>query len=157
MLSTCRISDAGDGESEKVEFTALWDTGATQSAISQKVVDTLNLTQESSIEQVKHAFGSANNIPVYHVNITLPNRVELLGVPVSGDLYGQNVLIGMDIISHGDLAITSKDGKTQFTFRFPSIADIDFVKEDNREIRKAKRSASRHHKKQSGKRRRQHR
>ncbi len=39
------------------------------------------------------------------------------------------MLIGMDIISRGDFAVTNKDGKTTFSFRLPSVAKIDFVKE----------------------------
>lgn len=39
----------------------------------------------------------------------------------------------MDIINKGDFAITHPDGKTKFTFRYPSQADIDFVKEDRPE------------------------
>ena len=41
-----------------------------------------------------------------------------------------DVLIGMDIISRGDFAITHPGGRTKFSFRVPSQADIDFVEED---------------------------
>jgi hypothetical protein len=33
----------------------------------------------------------------------------------------------MDIIAKGDFAITGKSGNTKFSFRMPSIADIDFT------------------------------
>lgn len=51
-----------------------------------------------------------------------------------------DVLIGMDIIGAGDFALTSPKGKLQFTFRIPSQADIDFVRDD--EILKAKQSGA---------------
>lgn len=35
----------------------------------------------------------------------------------------------MDIITRGDFAITNVNGKTTFSFRFPSIGTIDFVDE----------------------------
>ena len=37
--------------------------------------------------------------------------------------------IGMDIISQGDFAVSNFNGTTVFTFRPPSKATIDFVKE----------------------------
>ena len=40
------------------------------------------------------------------------------------------MLIGMDIISKGDFAITHPGGHTKFSFRVPSQADIDFAVED---------------------------
>jgi len=43
-----------------------------------------------------------------------------------GDEY--DVVIGMDVICNGDLAITNKYGKTTFSFRIPSEAEIDFSK-----------------------------
>jgi len=37
-----------------------------------------------------------------------------------------DVLIGMDIISNSDFAVTNRDGKTTFSFAMPSISRIDF-------------------------------
>ena len=42
---------------------------------------------------------------------------------------GADVLIGMDIINEGDFAVTNLNGRTKFSFRVPSQADIDFVRE----------------------------
>lgn len=69
----------------------------------------------------------------YLVNIRLPHGVEFKNMPVlRTDLVGGvDVLIGMDIIAGGDFAITQSQGKTVFSFRYPSIAEIDFVKETN--------------------------
>ena len=39
------------------------------------------------------------------------------------------MLIGMDIISKGDFAVSNFDGNTVFTFRYPSNSEINFVKE----------------------------
>lgn len=41
------------------------------------------------------------------------------------------MLIGMDIISHGDFAFTNQDGKSCFSFRIPSKTKIDYVEEGN--------------------------
>ena len=49
---------------------------------------------------------------------------------MKGVLKDTDVLIGMDIINRGDFAVTNQNRKTKFSFRFPSIGDIDFVEED---------------------------
>ncbi len=41
---------------------------------------------------------------------------------------GADVLIGMDIIGAGDFAVTNLNGKTTFSYRYPSMERIDFVK-----------------------------
>lgn len=70
----------------------------------------------------------------YLVNIGLPNKVVFSGVRVTkGRLTDEaDVLIGMDIINGGDFAVTNLNGVTKFSFRFPSIAHIDFVEEAKR-------------------------
>lgn len=39
------------------------------------------------------------------------------------------IIIGMDVISHGDFSVTNQNDKTCFSFRFPSQRKVDFVKE----------------------------
>ena len=68
---------------------------------------------------------------MYSVNIELPNEVVFPGLLVTlGDFLGGDVLIGMDIIGAGDFAVTNQNGITKFSYRYPSSADIDFVRED---------------------------
>ncbi|GBE04934.1 hypothetical protein BMS3Abin10_00553 [bacterium BMS3Abin10] len=108
------------------EFVAIWDTGATNSAITKEVVNECGLKPIGMV-QVHHANGVAMQ-PVYIVNISLPNKVEFREVKVTeGTLGGCDVLVGMDIICAGDFAVTNKDGKTTFSYRYPSIERIDFV------------------------------
>jgi hypothetical protein len=65
---------------------------------------------------------------VYLVNIVLPNGVQFHTVHVSrGDITGAEVLIGMDIITTGDFAVTNLGGKTVMSFRWPSMTRIDYV------------------------------
>jgi len=108
-------------------FRAIWDTGATASVITGKVVDELGLKPVGKAK-VNHAHGVAET-EAYLVNIGLPNQVGFAGIRVTkGDLAGTDVLIGMDIIGQGDFAVTNKDGKTTFSFRVPSVQEIDFTK-----------------------------
>jgi len=67
----------------------------------------------------------------YLINLTLPNKVIFSYVKVTKTDLGPDfdVLIGMDIITRGDFAVTNKDGKTCFSFRVPSFEVIDFLQE----------------------------
>jgi len=119
------------------EYIAIWDTGATHSAITKKVVDDLKL-QPTGVRETRHAGGKSSN-NTYLVNIALPNKVmvphvrvtEVQLIPddnVSDDKQPQ-LLIGMDIISLGDFVVTNTNTKTTFSFRIPSVQEIDFIPE----------------------------
>lgn len=112
-----------------IEFTAIWDTGATNSVITQKVIDECGL-KPIGMAKVYHANGESLTT-VYFASIFLPNKVVIPQLRVNkGVIAGDaEMLIGMDIISQGDFAVTNKDGKTTFSFRTPSIECIDFVKQ----------------------------
>lgn len=72
--------------------------------------------------------GGIHLSPVYYVNIVLPNNVGFSRRRVTeGNIGGADVLIGMDIITKGDLAISNFNQKTTFTFRIPSIETCDFT------------------------------
>ena len=119
------------------EYLAIWDTGATHSAITKKVVDDLRL-KPTGVRETRHADGkSINN--TYLVNLLLPNKVMVESVRVTevklipddntSDDKQPQLLIGMDIIGIGDFAVTNADGKTTFSFRVPSVEEIDFIPE----------------------------
>lgn len=110
----------------KTEYTAIWDTGAQGTVITQKVVQECNLKQIGMAEL--RTVGGKVNKPVYFVSVYLPNRVIIPQLRViEGEVSGGDILIGMDIMMRGDFAITNKDRKTVFTFRMPSMEVIDFV------------------------------
>ena len=115
------------------KFFAIWDTGATNTVITQKVVQDCGLKPTGMVE-ISHA-GGKTTTNTYLVNIRLPNKVEVCQIRVTeGILTGQaDVLIGMDIIGQGDFAVTNKNGKTVFSFRIPSVKCIDFVKRSYKE------------------------
>lgn len=115
------------------KFLAVWDTGATSSVISKNIVVAAGL-KATGITLV-HGVHGPGQADTYLVNIqVLPSDVRVRNVTVTvGDLpAGTDALIGMDIITLGDFAITNKDGRTVMSFRFPSLAEIDFVKEHGR-------------------------
>lgn len=135
LVTTCGICEAyipspNSNHPTVLQFNALWDTGATVSAISTNVVEALRLTS-FSMGKVYHAQGESDTNK-YKINMLLPNRIALSTMTVlEGKLKGCDVLIGMDIISLGDFAITNRDGKTLFSFQIPSTHYYDFVKQIN--------------------------
>jgi predicted aspartyl protease len=114
---------------EIIQFTGLWDTGASGTVISRDVVKKLDLKPIGK-SKVFHANGESV-VDVYAINLFLPNQVAFKFVRVTeGVLNGFDLLIGMDIITTGDFSITNIGGKTTFSFRVPSIKEIDFVVEN---------------------------
>lgn len=119
-------------ELEDTEFSgqwvnALWDTGAMSSCISKRYASLLGL----EVINIVHMATASHIVeaPVYMAHIFLPNfpvftYVEVLEFQDISD--GCDLIIGMDIITQGDLAITNLGGNTFFTFRLPSLQKIDF-------------------------------
>lgn len=114
------------------DYTAIWDTGATGSVVTKKVVNDLGLQPINKI-LVNGVHGECYS-NLYLVNMLLPNNVHYCAVHVTeAEQLGRiddniDVLIGMNIISSGDLAVTNYNGRTAFSFRFPSTEFIDFTK-----------------------------
>lgn len=114
--------------------TALWDTGATGTCISEELVKELDLVPTGKLNISTPSGSSVVN--TYLVDILFPNKVMIKDVVVCGTKIGEQgiqVLIGMDIITLGDLAVSNYEGKTTFSFRIPSRTETDYVKEIKRE------------------------
>ena len=106
---------------------AQWDTGATNTCISEEIAKRYNL---KPISYMRSKTPSGELIsPVYYIDIVLNNEVVFNNWTVMGSKIGEqgiDVLIGMDIISKGDFAISNYNKKTQFSFRLPSQQDVDY-------------------------------
>jgi predicted aspartyl protease len=134
LMTKCIVSEAYDTSAtttaNHTECKAIWDTGAMRSVISTKIVDKLGLAPIGKT-RVFHANGESV-VGSYLVNIILPNQIGCSFLQVTeGDIADTDVLIGMDIISQGDFAVTASQGKTKFSFQVPSTHDTDYVKENN--------------------------
>jgi len=125
--------NTGSPEPVKKPYNAIWDTGATGTVISRKIAQELNL-QATGRERVQ-TVGAGDKVNEYEtdtylVNLYLPNQLTIIGVRAAeGTIAEADVLLGMDIIARGDFAITNFEGKTHWTFRFPSNESIDFVEQ----------------------------
>ncbi len=119
------------------KYIGIWDTGATNSVISQKVVDECGLIPTGMA--MVHSATESKPCETFLVGIFLPNHVVFHSIRVTkGQPKDCDVLIGMDIISQGDFAVTHNDGKTMFSFRLPSMEEIDFVKRESEPIHSSK-------------------
>jgi predicted aspartyl protease len=113
---------------ECIGIRALWDTGAEKSLIRPEIAKKLNLLPVSMIN-ISTPTDKDKPSNVYIINLYLPNHTVIKGVKVvEGIPGGCDMLIGMDVINLGDFAVTNYNGHTTFSFRMPSMAEIDFVK-----------------------------
>jgi len=86
LLVKVALSEAFDPKSglpppPTQEFLAIWDTGASGSAINSKVVAALNL-KPIGMSQM-HTAGGIGHTNNYLVNVHLPNRVAFSGLRVA--------------------------------------------------------------------------
>lgn len=116
----------------KNQYTAIWDTGATGTVITQEVVNNLGLLPTGM--SMVHTANGLTSQNTYIIDIALNQDIILKDVTVTCAAAfsgGCNVLIGMDIIAQGDFSITNKGGNTCMSFRVPSMHEIDFCKNPN--------------------------
>ena len=123
-----------------VPILAQWDTGASMSAISKKLVEMLELPVVSMTK-----IGTANGVAdttIHIIDLQLPNGDLIPDLRVVAADMTEVMLVGMDVISRGDFAISNYKGHTILNFRIPSYAEIDFVQMANNTlvIRKDKRT-----------------
>lgn len=140
IVRQLRTSIRIETENYYLEGTALWDTGASCSCISQKVANDLRLIPTG--RQMVLTPSGENIVNTYLVNVILPNNVTVKDVAVCDSDIGKqglDMLIGMDIITCGDMSITNYNGKTFFSFRVPSQQPVDFVMQSAVKGRKVKR------------------
>jgi predicted aspartyl protease len=94
-------------------YKALWDTGATETLISSKIITELNLEKTGEVE-VSTINGTLNS-KRFSCGLLLENHSKSINIQPAEYPYRRecDVIIGMDIIQHG-LFIINK-GKFSFT------------------------------------------
>lgn len=102
-----------------IKISAIWDTGATNSVITQKFIDELGLKPTGIVPTF--TAGGIKNCPTYYIDLGLPNRIVIPNLVVTGNdqLTSCDMLIGMDVICRGDFAIANAKGRTHFSFCMP--------------------------------------
>ena len=118
-----------ESEKEHVPVKAQWDTGATGTCISKELANKLKLIPTGLVNV--HTPSGIGTMNKYMINLVLNNEVRFVNLSVMDSEIGKqgiDVLIGMDIISNGDFAVSNYDGKTYFSFRLPSQEHIEYKK-----------------------------
>jgi predicted aspartyl protease len=127
LPTTVKIESATNPD-KFTDAKALWDTGASSSLISHEIAVKLDL---KPISKTLIHTPSDKNVPsnVYLIHIYLPNGAKIVDVrALEGTLNSCDMLIGMDVISLGDFTVTNHNMRTIFSFRIPSMTEIDFCK-----------------------------
>ena len=129
IITECRICppvDFSSGKTPSKVYTspnAMWDTGATNTLISSKIVKFLDLKPFG-----RSGISSANGVieaNTYLIHLGIPSGCVITNIlAIEDDNEDYEVVIGMDIISRGDFAFTNKDGHSTFSFRIPSQEEI---------------------------------
>ena len=120
------------GATKCYETNGIIDTGAIVSIISRNIVEKLGV-QPQGYRLMDTASEQQIITPIYDASVILCNRIEISNLTVGDGVLpgGEECLIGMDILSLGDLVVTHFDGKTCVSFRIPSLQSIelkDFIK-----------------------------
>lgn len=118
---------------KNINVKGIWDTGATNSVISERVFNTLQLNKIDTIPV--SGVNSINHIAIVTVvNLLLPNGLRIPDIRLTVDkIAGTDVLIGMDVISMGDLAISNINNETLFSFAIPPFENpTDLLEKANR-------------------------
>lgn len=108
------------GEGNMMAVKALWDTGSTQSLISDSIIKMINPVQKSKTKIVSgnEVFESA----IYSISISLSEEITFRDVSVQNANLSEkdvDMILGMDIISRGDFEIRNYNNIVEFAFRIP--------------------------------------
>ncbi len=126
LRAPVRLIDAITGKS--IELTnAIWDTGATNTAIRPDVALKLGL-KATGMTRAGTAHGSAD-VNTYVIELDLPpldnpnRKIRIRGITACGlDLPpNTEILVGMDVIALGDFIVENAHGKTTFSFCLPAF------------------------------------
>jgi predicted aspartyl protease len=113
---------------------ALWDTGASISAITPDIMDKLKAVPVS--KRTITGIHSTQVVDVVYITVDLPNSVIKKNIEAAVCNIPSNVgmILGMDIILLGDFALSSGNSQTLFSFAAPPFKEkIDFSKRQNEE------------------------
>lgn len=111
------------------KLNGIWDTGASVSAISEKIAQDLQLISTGKCKQ--GTAGGERLTDKYPLYVSFNENVKFKVVALGANLGDIDFLVGMDIISQGNFSISNYQGKTKVSFLIPSDRDVDYVKQIN--------------------------
>ncbi|WP_300505303.1 retropepsin-like aspartic protease [uncultured Duncaniella sp.] len=112
---------------DAVKCRGKWDTGCNMTCISPTVANSLCLPPGRHIE-VKTPHGTTTSTNTVFVSLKIPNGQILPSVEVCiAHMVDADMLIGMDVISLGDFALTrNKYGEMIMSICMPPMMTVDF-------------------------------
>lgn len=113
-----------------IKVRALWDTGATSTHISQRVVDYFTLPVYDTKEYTSASDKYTTTRHIINVNVAgIAVFNDIVVSKLKPSVNDDDMIIGMDLICKFDSAITMLNGDTLFSIRYPSKASINFINE----------------------------
>lgn len=125
-VAVCEAVEIADGMViPKIYRTlnCMWDTGSTNTLITQEVVNELGLKPYGRALISDNTTVEECDTYLVHIGLPTGNTVLKLEVMLSNS-QDYDVVIGMDVITLGDFVLTNADGKSVFSFRYPSKEKI---------------------------------
>lgn len=116
----------------RIPAKALIDTGCSKTSISRRLAGICRLPA-TGMAKMENA-GGVCNVHVHIVDVFLGKLLfPSVNVAEFADTDKFDIIIGMDIISCGDMAITNANGKMVFSMRMPpDFRHIDYEKLDKK-------------------------
>ena len=117
---------------DKNRFICIWDTGASISCVTNNIIERYNLTSIGKSDFFTGSHCESRSTDVYSIDLMFRdnfvfNNLRVLKIE-KHDVF--DIIIGMDIISQGDFAVSNLNGSTSFSFRIPSMGTANFLNEN---------------------------
>ena len=129
LITPISLTLPSDGTNRNPIFQTqcIWDTGCSQTTITQEVVDALGLIH-TGFCHVHTTSERKKETKTYVIDLYLSDSLVFPAVTVNLGMVVDSVgvLLGMDIIGRGDFSLTGLEGNTCMSFRYPSFHEIDF-------------------------------
>ena len=117
VISPCDIFPVANGKPVHTE-NALWDTGSMCTFLSARIIQEMQL-QPYGKDGVS-GIGGIVETDTYLVHLRLPSGDVITNFEVMANDYDDyDMIIGMDVIMHGDFHIDNSSGRSIFTFQIP--------------------------------------
>lgn len=115
-------------EPEEIRMEAQWDTGASYTVISKKIVEVLGLIP-TGIKMNVIGTNGVYQSNTYTVNLYLPGGIVFKDLIVAemNEYFGASVLIGLDVILRSDFRIEPNEDNILLKFRYPPEGDKPFT------------------------------
>jgi len=110
------------------QTSALWDTGSSHCLITKSLAQSLDLRPVRQARVMHHDGVTFFDVYFAALYVTRKYYVEVALTETGAPSDNFELIIGMDVISKGDFALTNQKDVMVFSFRLPSSTTIDFGK-----------------------------